>query len=79
MILEGYDVFRDGLNASFNVSSKSLLRLPRYPVYDYEGNVCDETTVDVWRSKAKPVYKIDIEKYRDAIVEHKKVWRKYRL
>lgn len=79
MILEDFDVRRSGLNAFFNVSAKSLKRLPRHPVYDYEGNVCEETTVDVWRSKAKPVYKIDIEKYRDAIVEYKKVWRKYRL
>lgn len=79
MILEGYDVFRCDPNARFNVSSKSLARLPRYPIYDADGNVCDETTVDVWRGRAKPVYKIDIEKYRDEIVEHNKVWRRFKI
>ena len=77
MILEGYDVEIDGKDAYFNLVEKSAQRLPRNPRYDEKGNVYEYNKVLVWGKRAKPVFKIDIEEYRDLINEKKLWWKFY--
>lgn len=65
MILEGFKLKRNGINAYFYVTTKSLKRLPRYPEYDKHGKVYegDDKCLPKW----KPVYKIDADKYREIL------------
>ena len=57
---------------SFNVTEKSLARLPRYPAYTINGDIYEsnDKCLPVW----KPVYKIDAGKYRDLLTaEHPRI------
>lgn len=73
MILEGFDVCICDKNARFNVTTKSLMRIPRNPLYDSEGNV-----YDYWeRWRKRPVYRIDMVKYGHLLKE--KAWQAMQL
>lgn len=75
MILEGFDVLRFGVNASFNVSEASLNILPREPRYDRNGNVYN---MYFWKYNKKPCFKVDMEKYGDLVREKfDKKWRNF--
>lgn len=72
MILEGFKVKQEDLNASFNVSNASLKRLPRHPEYTLNGDVYegDNRNFPRW----KPVFKVNAEQYRDIFTaEHPRI------
>lgn len=72
MILEGFKVKQEDLNASFNVTVASLKSLPRHPEYDLNGDVYegDDRCLPKWR----PVYKIDADKFRELLTaEHPRI------
>lgn len=75
MILEGFDVLRFGMNASFNVSEGSLNIMPRCPRYDCDGNVYN---MYFWKYNKKPCFRVDMEKYGDLVREkYDKKWRNF--
>lgn len=75
MILEGFDVLRFGINASFNVSEGSLNIMPREPRYDRNGNVYNMYD---WRYNKKPCFKVDMERFGDLVREKfNKKWRNF--
>lgn len=76
MILEGFEIEVCGMNAFFNVSSRSVKRLPKAPRYDRKGNVYDYRDLISKGENAKPVFRINISEYEEKI-DCRELWWMY--